>query len=155
MLVEYPATRENCLEPIIGHTMSSKPPSEQVGEDRALDLPILTVQDRTDPIDERLDFIHFFVVRVPHVTNLCRLPSAQHPLPDWRFYEASAASAGRLARGAKCTAMHTSAPSRYMCIAHISSRLADFSPGMPRPREPDRCPYAASSERMKAPLSRR
>jgi hypothetical protein len=71
VLVEYPATHKNCLEPIIGHTMSSKPPGEQIGEDCALNLPILTVQDRTDPIVERLDLIHFFVVRVPHVTTLC------------------------------------------------------------------------------------
>jgi len=72
VLVEYPATRENCLEPIIGHTMSGKPPGEQIGEDCALNLPILTVQDRTDPIGERLDYIQLLVVRVLHVATLCR-----------------------------------------------------------------------------------
>jgi len=68
VLVEYPATRENCLEPIIGHTMSGKPPGEQIGEDCALNLPILTMQDRTDPINERFDLIHLFVLQWPHVT---------------------------------------------------------------------------------------
>jgi len=54
--------------------MSRKPLSEQIGEYCALNLPILTMQDRTDPIDERLDFIHFHVARMP---TLCRLLCAR------------------------------------------------------------------------------
>ena len=136
VLVEYPATHENCLEPIIGHIMSGKPPGEQIGEDCALNLPILTTQDRTDPIDERLDFIHFFVVRAPHVATLCRSPCAYIHYPI-----AVPRSVGRIGAPADlnapanllATQVHTHLPLRaYMGIAHVSSRLAKFSPEMPR-----------------------
>ena len=84
VLVEYAAAHENCLEPIIGHTMSGKPPGEESREDCTLNLPILTVQDRTDPIDQRLNYIQLFVIRVPHVATLCRR-CAQYPLSDARL----------------------------------------------------------------------
>ena len=76
VLVEYPTTQESGLEPIIGHIMSGEPRSEQIGEHSALNPPIMTVQDRTDPVNERLDLIHLFVVRVPHVTTF--YPIAVH-----------------------------------------------------------------------------
>jgi len=86
VLVEYPATHENCLEPIIRDTMSSKPFGEQIREDGALNLPILTGQDGAYPINERPDMIGFFIVRVSHVVTSCRSPCTRHPASDQRFH---------------------------------------------------------------------
>jgi hypothetical protein len=110
VLVEYAAAHENCLEPIIGHTMSGKPPGEQSREDCTLDLPILTVEDRTDPIDERLDYIQLFVIRVPHVATLCRR-CAQYPLSDARLTKRRWASASK-------STLHSAA---YAVAAHADT----------------------------------
>ena len=84
-----------------------EPRGEQIGEHSALNPPIMTVQDRTDPVNERLDLIHLFVVRVPHVTTF--YPIAVHATDSvsGQQPEASAASARKpicerapLARGA-------------------------------------------------------
>ena len=124
VLVKYPATDEDCLEAIIGHTMSGKPPGEQIGEDSALNLPITAVQDRIDPIDEGLDFIDFFVVRIPHVAT----PYVQHPVSDHSWPASSAHNPANLL----AAQTHTTAQAGgYSRTFHISSRLANFSPEMP------------------------
>src|SRR5689334_21497911 len=115
--------------------MSGNPPGEQIGEDCALNLSILAVQDRTDPTHERLDFIHFFVVPVPHVATLCRSPCNKH----YRISGSTKTSAGIPGPspatfaanliGPKGT--HPSILGRYQRIAHGYSRVSDFSTDVP------------------------
>ena len=85
MVLEYPATQENGLEAITAHTMCSEPSGEQIGKHCALNLPIMTVQDRTDPINQGLHLIHFFLVRVSYHNLFSASAGAQWVAPTTRF----------------------------------------------------------------------